>query len=98
MLYFLLAEFVKHGFIQYGLTSRRFLPLQNQTRVTVWLYDNVNTRIEGQIVGYDEKMNLVLDQAAEVHMKSGSVKQLGRIMLKGDNVTLIQKSEDSSKK
>ena len=71
---------------------------QNQTRVTVWLFDNVNTRIEGQIVGYDEKMNLVLDQAAEVHMKSGSVKQLGRIMLKGDNVTLIQKSEDSSKK
>ena len=71
---------------------------QNQTRVTVWLFDNVNTRIEGQIVGYDECMNLVLDQAAEVHMKSGRVKPLGRIMLKGENVTLIQKSEDSSKK
>ena len=71
---------------------------QNQTRVTVWLFDNVNTRIEGQIVGYDEYMNLVLDQAAEVHMKRGTVKPLGRIMLKGDNVTLIQKSEDSSKK
>ena len=70
---------------------------QNQTRVTVWLFDNVNTRIEGQIVGYDEYMNLVLDQATEVHMKRGTVKPLGRIMLKGDNVTLIQKSKDSSK-
>ena len=70
---------------------------QNQTRVTVWLFDNVNTRIEGQIVDYDEYMNLVLDQAAEVHMKRDKVKPLGRIMLKGDNVTLIQKSKDSSK-
>ena len=25
--------------------------LQNRTRVVVWLYENVNTRIEGQIVG-----------------------------------------------
>ena len=55
---------------------------QNQTRVTVWLFDNVNTRIEGQIVGYDEYMNLVLDQATEVHTKRGTEKQLGRIMLK----------------
>ena len=27
--------------------------LQNRTRVVVWLYENVNTRIEGQIVGFD---------------------------------------------
>ena len=48
----------------------------------VWLYENVNTRIEGQIVGFDEYMNLVLDQATEVHTKRGTEKQLGRIMLK----------------
>ena len=28
-----------------------FRYLQNRTRVVVWLYENVNTRIEGQIVG-----------------------------------------------
>ena len=52
----------------------------------VWLYENVNTRIEGQIVGFDEYMNLVLDQATEVHTKRGTEKQLGRIMLK---VTIV---------
>ena len=33
--------------------------LQNRTRVVVWLYENVNTRIEGQIVG---KPNIVFQQ------------------------------------
>merc|ERR1712018_838245 len=66
-----------------------FRYLQNRTRVVVWLYENVNTRIEGQIVGFDEYMNLVLDEATEVH-KKGNEKQLGRIMLKGDSITLIQ--------
>ena len=28
-----------------------FRYLQNRTTVVVWLYENVNTRIEGQIVG-----------------------------------------------
>ncbi len=64
--------------------------LQNRTRVQVWLYENVNTRIEGHIVGFDEYMNLVLDDAAEVHLKRGTMKKVGRIMLKGDNITLIQ--------
>merc|ERR1712183_550840 len=66
-----------------------FRYLQNRTRVVVWLYENVNTRIEGQIVGFDEYMNLVLDEATEVHKKGGE-KKLGRIMLKGDSITLIQ--------
>merc|ERR1719481_1327565 len=35
-------------------------------------------------------MNLVLDEAVEVHMKTGKRKTLGRIMLKGDNITLLQ--------
>ena len=34
-------------------------------------------------------MNLVLDEASEVH-KKGNEKKLGRIMLKGDSITLIQ--------
>merc|ERR1712179_706035 len=67
-----------------------FRYLQNRTRVSVWLYENVNTRIEGHIAGFDEYMNLVLDDASEVHTKRHTEKQLGRIMLKGDNITLIQ--------
>lgn len=35
-------------------------------------------------------MNLVLDSAEEVNIKTGTRKTLGRILLKGDNITLIQ--------
>ncbi|OWK52999.1 Small nuclear ribonucleoprotein E [Lonchura striata] len=47
-------------------------------------------RIEGCIIGFDEYMNLVLDDAEEIHSKTKARKQLGRIMLKGDNITLLQ--------
>lgn len=67
-----------------------FRYLQNRSRVQVWLFENVNLRIEGHIVGFDEYMNLVLDDAEEYHQKTKNRKQLGRIMLKGDNITLIQ--------
>merc|ERR1712110_599736 len=68
--------------------------LQNKSRIQVWLYENVNLRIEGVITGFDEYMNLVLDDASEVHTKRHTEKQLGRIMLKGDNITLIQEKKD----
>merc|ERR1712038_1540889 len=67
-----------------------FRYLQNRTRVSVWLYENVNTRIEGHIVGFDEYMNLVLEDACEHHLKRQTKKEVGKIMLKGDCVTLIQ--------
>merc|ERR1711970_652708 len=67
-----------------------FRYLQNRSRIQVWLYEQVNLRIDGCIVGFDEYMNLVLDDATEVHMKTHNRKELGRIMLKGDNITLIQ--------
>uniref|UniRef100_A0A8B9LQ92 Small nuclear ribonucleoprotein E n=1 Tax=Astyanax mexicanus TaxID=7994 RepID=A0A8B9LQ92_ASTMX len=61
-----------------------------RSRISVWLYEQVNMRIEGCIIGFDEYMNLVLDDAEEVHMKTKNRKTLGRIMLKGDNITLLQ--------
>jgi small nuclear ribonucleoprotein E len=67
-----------------------FRYLQTRSRVQVWLYENVNLRLEGHIVGFDEYMNLVLDEAEEYHMRTKSRKSLGRLMLKGDNITLIQ--------
>jgi small nuclear ribonucleoprotein E len=61
--------------------------------VQIWLYENTATRIEGRISGFDEYMNLVLDEAEEVDMKTGSRQQIGRILLKGDTITLMQSVE-----
>jgi len=69
-----------------------FKNLQTKTKVLVWLYDNADLRIEGRIIGIDEFMNLVIDEAEEVYV--GKVpkprRPIGRILLKGDNITLIQ--------
>uniref|UniRef100_A0A3B5LJJ1 Small nuclear ribonucleoprotein E n=1 Tax=Xiphophorus couchianus TaxID=32473 RepID=A0A3B5LJJ1_9TELE len=67
-------------------TYRRYI----RSKIQVWLYEQVNMRIEGCIIGFDEYMNLVLDDAEEIHMKTKNRKPLGRIMLKGDNITLLQ--------
>ncbi|NXI70188.1 RUXE protein, partial [Anseranas semipalmata] len=67
-----------------------FFIILQRSRIQVWLYEQVNMRIEGCIIGFDEYMNLVLDDAEEIHSKTKSRKQLGRIMLKGDNITLLQ--------
>ena len=34
-------------------------------------------------------MNTVLDEAEEIFMKKGTRRRLGRIVLKGDNISLI---------
>ncbi|KAI8098592.1 small nuclear ribonucleoprotein-like protein E [Halteromyces radiatus] len=67
-----------------------FRYLQNKSRVQIWLFEKSDMRIEGQIIGFDEFMNLVLDQAEEVLTKEKTRRPIGRIMLRGDNITLIQ--------
>ena len=47
-------------------------------------------RLQGTIIGFDEYMNVVLDNASEVNVKQGLIKPIGRILLKGDNITLIR--------
>ena len=71
-----------------------FRYLQNRSRISIWVYEQVNFRIEGHIVGFDEYMNLVLDDAEEVHIKKNTRKPLGRVMMKGDNITVIQQVQD----
>ncbi|KJE92671.1 hypothetical protein CAOG_03590 [Capsaspora owczarzaki ATCC 30864] len=66
-----------------------FKYLQTKTRVQIWLYEQASMRVEGVIVGFDEYMNLVLDDAEELNAKSQTRKNVGRILLKGDNITLI---------
>ena len=66
-----------------------FRYLQSQTRVQIWLFDHAEMRIEGVIMGFDEYMNIVLDKAEEVYVKKKEKKSVGRILLKGDNITLM---------
>ncbi|CBZ50244.1 hypothetical protein NCLIV_007180 [Neospora caninum Liverpool] len=58
-------------------------------RVQIWLYEQPDMRIEGRIMGFDEYMNMVLDDAEEVYLKKRTRIPVGRILLKGENVTLI---------
>ncbi|XP_058898380.1 small nuclear ribonucleoprotein E-like [Kogia breviceps] len=67
-----------------------FRYLQNRSQIQVCLYEQVNMWIEGSIISFDEYMYLVLDDAEETHSKTKSRKQLGQIMLNGDNITLLQ--------
>ena len=39
--------------------------------------------------GFDEYMNVVLDEAEELSIKKKTRKPLGRILLKGDNITMM---------
>lgn len=67
-----------------------FKYLQQQSKVTVWLYEQVEVRLTGIIKGFDEFMNIVLDDAVEIEVANPlHRRKLGRILLKGDNITLI---------
>lgn len=66
----------------------------------IWLYENPHGFIEGVIVGFDEYMNVVIEDAVEIDTKKKKEAKIGRIMLKGDNITLVTSavSPDKDKK
>mmetsp|Transcript_26830 Transcript_26830/g.42078 ORF Transcript_26830/g.42078 Transcript_26830/m.42078 type:complete len:87 (+) Transcript_26830:198-458(+) len=66
--------------------------LQKKNRVKIWLYEDTRMTIEGQIIGFDEYMNFVLDGASEIDTKTGKKTNVGRILLKGDSITLMQEA------
>ena len=61
----------------------------SKSRVVVWLQHDTVTRIEGQLLGVDEWMNLVLDDAVEINTKANKSFPLGRTLLKADNIGLV---------
>jgi small nuclear ribonucleoprotein E len=63
------------------------------------LYEDSKMQLEGQIIGFDEYMNMVLDEAVEITgRKSGGGRvEVGRILLKGDAITLIQEAHPEKK-
>lgn len=72
-----------------------FRLLQNKARIQVMLFEQNNVRIEGIIIGFDEYMNLVLDEADELNVKKKSRKTIGRILLKGDNICVLMNAPGS---
>lgn len=71
-----------------------FKYLKSKARVEIWLVEDMDTRIQGTIVGMDEFMNLTLENAIELNISHGTEKKLGRIVMKQDNVCLIHSIED----
>ena len=58
------------------------------------MYEDTKTQLEGQIIGFDEYMNMVLDEAVEI----GKTRQeIGRILVKGDSITLLQEAKPPPK-
>ncbi|KAI9294774.1 Sm-like ribonucleoprotein [Neoconidiobolus thromboides FSU 785] len=82
-----------------------FKHFQSRAKVRVWLFDHKQHYIEGQILGFDEFMNLVIENAEEVKKVKQSEEdkevkfnrtKLGRLLLKGDNISLIQSVTDKN--
>jgi small nuclear ribonucleoprotein E len=67
-----------------------FSHLQKKNRVKIWLYEDSRMALEGQIIGFDEYMNMTLENAVECDLKTGKREDVGRILLKGDAITLLQ--------
>ncbi|KAK1608828.1 hypothetical protein QYE76_032523 [Lolium multiflorum] len=68
---------------------QRIMTQPIKARIQIWLFEQKDMRIEGRIIGFDEYMNLVLEDAEEINIKKDTRKSLGRILLKGDNITLM---------
>ena len=63
--------------------------MKDKQRVCVWLVHNAQIKIEGNLLGYDEFMNVVLGDAMEINTKREEVTALGKILLRSDNVGVI---------
>ena len=67
-----------------------FQLFKSKSKVEIWLFENDETIFQGLIYGFDEYMNMVLYDAEEINKKKGTRINHGKIMLKGDNITLIR--------
>jgi small nuclear ribonucleoprotein E len=52
--------------------------------------------IEGRLIGFDEYMNLVMDDCEEIRVKKNTRTHIGRILLKGDNISLMSQAPASA--
>ena len=71
----------------YGADLRKFMDLRVDLRL------NGERRVAGIMKGYDQFMNIVLDEAIEIRSKGGNQKDvekrnLGTIMIRGSSIVL----------
>ncbi|KAG6526457.1 hypothetical protein ZIOFF_016442 [Zingiber officinale] len=57
---------------------QRIMTQPIKARIQIWLFEQKDLRIEGRIIGFDEYMNLVLEDAEEVNVKKNIKKTLGK--------------------
>ena len=61
---------------------------QTKSRVEIWLFENADLRIEGKIIGFDEYMNTVLDEAEEVNIGQSGSGNLSALNFNAENVII----------
>ncbi|XP_027903716.1 small nuclear ribonucleoprotein E-like [Vigna unguiculata] len=69
----------------------RFLQ-SRKARIRISFFQEKELRIEGRLVGFDDSMNLVLDDAEEVNIEKKTRKTLGRIVLTGNSITVMMRT------
>ncbi|KAK5163200.1 uncharacterized protein LTR77_010786 [Saxophila tyrrhenica] len=76
-----------------------FKLLQSHATVAVWLFEQTGLRIEGKIRGFDEFMNLVIDEAVEVKQptKQDPAPENARRELGGDYLGLVNRRKRALK-
>lgn len=72
-----------------GAIEHIFRFMEQRELVEVFVAQTPHLRFQGVIRGFDEWMNFVLDQAVEVDARRGTRRELGRVLLKGDAVSLL---------
>jgi small nuclear ribonucleoprotein E len=63
--------------------------LKQESRIRIHLNENNKVVIEGKIIGFDEFMNIVLDDAWEVYLRDDSRLHMGRMLLRGECVGIV---------
>lgn len=66
-----------------------FLFMERNLTVEIWTEHNPNLKFQGKIIGFDEWMNLTLDHTQEINVKKGTVTDIGKIILKGDVISVV---------
>lgn len=73
--------------------------VRRRARVEVWLYENTRYSLQGTLRGFDEYLNLVLEDTTELWSASATRKAqitaLGTVLLKGENVVLLRALEET---
>lgn len=70
-----------------------FLLLERKAKVQVWLAEDTDTTLYGTLSGFDEFMNVVLVDAEQRQNSSGTSRVLGKLMLKGDCISMISHAD-----